>query len=303
VPIPPEPPAELRGRVFRGTRAVQLGVLTPAQLRSGAWRRLRRDVYADAELEVTHLLQAVGVSLVMPEAAVFGGVTAAALWGMTDVASSADDVEVLVPPGDRWTPGPGVRVRATDPGEDAVLEPRWQRRTSRVRTTLDLIRCGSLDDAVVLLDRLVAGRIVPLAEVRAAAAALPRGRGTRQAREVAALADGLAESPPETRVRLLLARSSLPVPVAQYVVRHDGRFVARVDFAWPEKRLALEYDGLWHGDPDQFQRDRRRLNALLAAGWRVRFVTAADLRQPELLLRRIAAALADDHVGSAVVSV
>ena len=52
---------------------------------------------------------------------------------------------------------------------------------------------------------------------------------------------------------LVLRRS---FPVAQYVVRHDGRFVARTDFAWPEHRLALEYDGLWHGEPGQFQRDR-----------------------------------------------
>ena len=67
--------------------------------------------------------------------------------------------------------------------------------------------------------------------------------------------------------------------------------MARVDFAWPEHRLALEYDGAWHGEPGQFRRDRHRLNRLTAAGWRVIFVTAADLRNPEALLRRIARAL------------
>jgi very-short-patch-repair endonuclease len=71
----------------------------------------------------------------------------------------------------------------------------------------------------------------------------------------------------------------------------DGRFVARVDFAWPEHKLALEYDGLWHAEPGQFAKDRRRLNRLQAAGWRVVFVTAADLHDPERLLARIAAAL------------
>jgi hypothetical protein len=302
VPVPPVRPVRLRKRVFRGTWAVEQGLLTPAQLRSSAWRRLRRDVYADAQIQVTHRLLAIGASLVMPPSAVFGGLTAAVLWGAVDLATAADPVEVVVPPGQRWTPGPGITVRSVDPGSDLVGSPRWLRRTSRVRTCLDLARQGSLDESVVLLDRLVAAGVAALSDVRAAAEVLPPGRGSRQIRQVAALADGRAESPPETRVRLLLHRSSLPAPIAQYVVRHHGRFVARVDFAWPEHQLALEYDGLWHGEKEQFQRDRRRLNALLAAGWRVIFVTAADLRRPDLLLRRIAAALADRQFGSVAAS-
>ncbi|WP_091537431.1 endonuclease domain-containing protein [Modestobacter sp. DSM 44400] len=67
--------------------------------------------------------------------------------------------------------------------------------------------------------------------------------------------------------------------------------MARVDFAWPEHRLAVAYDGLWHGEPGQFAADRERLNRLLAAGWRVLFVTAADLRTPDRLIARIAAEL------------
>jgi very-short-patch-repair endonuclease len=68
--------------------------------------------------------------------------------------------------------------------------------------------------------------------------------------------------------------------------------VARVDFAWPERRVAVEYDGAWHAEPGRFARDRQRLNRLQAAGWRVVFVTAADLYRPDELLARIAAALA-----------
>jgi len=105
------------------------------------------------------------------------------------------------------------------------------------------------------------------------------------------LADGLAESPQETRLRLTLGRSRLPAPVAQFVVRDNGGFVARVDFAWPGHRLALEYEGAWHGQGHQVAKDRRRLNRLAAAGWQVLFVTAEDLRHPEELLARIAAAL------------
>ncbi len=126
----------------------------------------------------------------------------------------------------------------------------------------------------MLLDRLVGSRLTTLDALRAAVLALPRCRGSASAREAVDLADGLAESPQETRTRLHLRAGGVPAPVAQYRVLADGRFVARVDFAWPDRKVALEYDGLWHAEPGQFAKDRARLNALQAAGWRVVFVTA-----------------------------
>jgi very-short-patch-repair endonuclease len=71
----------------------------------------------------------------------------------------------------------------------------------------------------------------------------------------------------------------------------SGREVARVDFAWPDRKVAVEYDGLWHAEPGQFAKDRRRLNRLREAGWTVVFVTAADMHRPADLVARIAAAL------------
>ena len=88
-----------------------------------------------------------------------------------------------------------------------------------------------------------------------------------------------------------MRRSGLPDPVAQFRIVDGGGFVARVDFAWPERKVAVEYDGLWHAETEQFAKDRRRLNRLRAAGWTVVFVTAADLHQPSELIAQIAAAL------------
>jgi hypothetical protein len=106
------------------------------------------------------------------------------------------------------------------------------------------------------------------------------GPGSARVRQVCALADGLAGSPQETRLRLLVLRSGLPAPVAQHRVMSGGREIARVDFAWPGRKVAVEYDGLWHAEPGQFAKDRRRLNRLREAGWTVVFVTAADMRRP-----------------------
>ena len=109
-------------------------------------------------------------------------------------------------------------------------------------TAVELAGTGTLEDAVLLVDRLAQERLTNLELVREVAARAS-GRGCRKVRAAVALADGLAGSPQETRLRLLLHRSVLPRPVAQFVVRDAAGFVARVDFAWPEARVVVEYEG------------------------------------------------------------
>ena len=73
--------------------------------------------------------------------------------------------------------------------------------------------------------------------------------------------------------------AGLPRPVTQYVIADGARFIARVDLAWPEEKVAVEYDGVWHAESaDQIHADRRRLNAVLGADWLVLHVTAKRLR-------------------------
>ncbi len=78
-----------------------------------------------------------------------------------------------------------------------------------------------------------------------------------------------------------------PEPTPQFVVRHNGAFVARVDLAWEAIRLALEYDGQWHADRGQLARDRERLRRLHAAGWQVIHVTRNDLRDLDAMVAMI----------------
>jgi hypothetical protein len=253
---------------------------------------LRQDVYADASLPLTHQLMVCAVGLALPPGAGFAGRSAAVLWGATDLAGQDDPVEVVLPRDVRWNPGPGVRVRRLAKGQRLVRCGRWL-CTSRSDIAVDLLRWRALDDGVVLLDQLVHAGMVGLEAAREAAANLPRCQGSARARDAARLADGWAESPQETRLRLLLIRGGLPAPVAQYRVFDGQGFVARVDFAYPELRIAIEYDGLWHGERQAFLDDRRRLNRLVAAGWIVVHVTLDDLRQPARLVARILALRAE----------
>jgi very-short-patch-repair endonuclease len=282
-------PSRLRCRVFRGSAAVRAGLLTRHQLQSSAWRRLFPDVYACASLPITHEVRARAVTRLLLPGAVAGGRTAAVLWGI-DLAGPDDPVECVLPASSRAGACAGVVVSRRMLAPQEVAERRGVRVTTPLRTGIDLARIRPLDDAVVALDRFLRPGLVLVDELRTAAATV-NGRDCRRIREAASWADGLAESPPETRLRLLLHRSRLPRPVAQYRVLHEGRFVARVDFGWPEHKVALEYEGVWHGEAQQVGKDRARLNGLTAAGWVVVFVTAADLRDPAHLLARLGDAL------------
>lgn len=291
MPRTPRRPPELHRTVFRGSAAVAGSRLTRGELRSSAWRRLFADVYVCACVPDTHANRAIAAAGTLLPGAVVSGPSAAVLWGLA-AAGDRDDVELTVPPGGRVTAARGVRVRRRPLGADAVTVRHGVRVTTPVTTALDLAAGETVvDEAVVLVDQVVDRRLATLTDIRAAAAAAT-GPGSRRARQVVALADGLAGSPQETRLRLLFQRSSLPRPVAQHVVRDATGFVARVDFGWPERRVAVEYEGRWHGRHQQVARDRRRLNRLTAAGWTVVFVTAEDLADPAQLLARVAAALA-----------
>jgi len=290
MPRTPVTPPSLRGKIFRGSEQVRAGRLTKAQLRSSAWRRLFPDVYACASLRIDHARRARAAAHLALPGAVLSGRSAGVLWGVA-LAEAEDDVECTLAPGCRAGTMRGIRATRRALPAGAVTRRSGVPVTTADRTALDLARIQPVEEAVVALDQFLRTGLVRLDELRAAARALT-GPGCRQIRRAVELSDGLAESPQETRVRLLLHGSQLPRPVAQYTVRStDGRFIARVDFAWPEARVAVEYEGVWHGRPQQVARDRRRLNELTAAGWTVVFVTAAELHDPVLLIARIAATL------------
>lgn len=289
---PAQCPDPLRGRVFRSCDAVAGGLLTRRQLRSRRWRRLLRGVYADAALPVTHGLYICAARLVIPQEAAFAGRSAAWLYGADDVARPGEPVEVLIDEANRFGPMAGVRIhteRRIPAGH--VVTVNGQVLTSPARTAWDLAaEVADPVEAVVVLDGLLRAGILRPGHLPLLRAPLRR-TGCRRVPAAAELADARSESPQETRLRVRLIRAGLPPPVPQHVVRAGGRFVARVDLAYPEVKLAIEYDGQWHAEPIQLGKDRRRLNALQAAGWRVIHVTAADLHDLGPIVAAIRAAL------------
>ena len=89
----------------------------------------------------------------------------------------------------------------------------------------------------------------------------------------------LTESAMEMRLLQVLRAHGLPEPVTQYTILDHGRFVARVDGAYPDLRISLEYESAdWHTGKAALIRDSARRNAIVAAGWLPVAVTMEDLR-------------------------
>jgi very-short-patch-repair endonuclease len=75
------------------------------------------------------------------------------------------------------------------------------------------------------------------------------------------------------------------------VIGPNGRR-ARLDLAYPEFSVAIEYDGDHHRNREVYATDRRRDNWLAEAGWLILRFTATDaLGQPEAIAQHVRQAL------------
>lgn len=268
---PPVRPVQLRGTFFRGSDALRAGLLTPDQLRGSAWRRLFRDVYMDSRVPDSHRVRCRAVTLILPPGSAVAGRSAACLDDLP-MGSVEDPVHILTRPGTRWARH-GCRVVRTSWLPDGHVRQGDPPRTVAQRTAWEIASEGDLVEAVAALDVLFRAERPRKAGMDSWVAAMP---GSPAARAIA-LADPRAESPPESRTRVRLTLAGFPPPVPQYPLYRGGRFVARLDLAWPEARVAVEYDGLWHGQPGQLMKDRARLNRIHRAEWEVCFLTHAHL--------------------------
>ncbi|PQM44980.1 hypothetical protein C1Y40_04864 [Mycobacterium talmoniae] len=156
--------------------------------------------------------------------------------------------------------------------------------TGPARTAFDIgRRTRARQVRLQRLDALANATGVGIADVEAVIAAHRGARGLNRLRRILPLVDGGAESPQETRTRLVLIDAGLPKPETQIVVRDPyGGFVARVDMGYRELKVGIEYDGPQHWtDPKQRQRDIDRQVALAALGWVIIRVSADLLRYRE----------------------
>lgn len=154
---------------------------------------------------------------------------------------------------------------------------------------------AELDD---LVDRAVARQAVRVDAItdvlgRPAMRHYPGRRRLERRLEERGVMGSPAPSVLESRMARLFVRHHLPVPKAEVVWGADRRY--RLDFAYPELRLAIEVDG-WsaHFTPEKLRSDNRRTNALTRAGWTVLRYTWWDVSfDADRVAREIADAYRD----------
>jgi len=291
----PHVPPELTSGPFTLVEAQSAG-LTWKQVQGTSWRRLGGGLYVWRGLGESPALMLAAIRRRLPPGAAFSGRTAAWVHGLD--LPPCDPVEATVPSPCGTSGRAGVSIRRAPLATGDVVERRGLPVTTPLRTAVDLACNLPTVEAVVAVDMALHRRLLDLEELSAWVDVHPRSKGIARLRRVAELAEPGAESPMETRLRLLLVLAGLPPPRAQVsVLDGRGRFLGRSDLYYPNQRLCIEYDGGTHRD--SLVEDNRRQNRLLSAGYRLLRFTAADIhRSPETVVALVRSALSIPSKGS-----
>lgn len=278
-------------RPFRGVLS-RMPIIATA---SDSTERARSDTLRNAQAYAT----------AMPPSQFFSHTTAAILWDvpLPRLGDQLLDVSVFRP--HRAPRAAGVRGREIDPRLAHVTVHDDLRLTTPASTWAGLGALLHPYDLVAAGDAIVCRRTSgggngshrpPLATLEQLRAAIDAGRRPG----VGALRDAFGRirtdswSRPETWVRLILVDAGLPEPALNFDAYDDsGRFLGCVDLAYPDLRIAIEYEGAHHWmTAEQIRHDIDRLDRLVENGWRIVrltkhhvFTTSGDV------VRRVSVAL------------
>ena len=101
------------------------------------------------------------------------------------------------------------------------------------------------------------------------------------------------DSARESMLRLAIIAAGLPEPIVGHPVPVEGNVVLHPDLSYPQRKIAIEYEGDDHRkDKKRWRQDLRRIVLLEEAGWRVIRATDDDIADPTNMVRVIRAAIA-----------
>ncbi|MFD7075212.1 hypothetical protein ACFV9G_13480 [Nocardioides sp. NPDC059952] len=292
-PLPPTLP-------FTAKMALESGV-TYRQLRElvhlGLVRRLIKGVYVATEMGDSLDLRVAGLKLVVPKDAVVVDRHAGWLLGAEMMLAPGEHLDLQ--PLSVFLPAGRGRLRndLAASGErtfldDDIIEIDGLLVSNSLRTAWDVGRVRWPERAIAAIDQMHRlGQYDPGEFL----AGINRFRGQRYVttlRAVGPLADGRAESPPESVLRIWSKEVRGVDLVPQLEVRRGSRFLGRLDLGNEHLRIGVEYDGAeWHSTPEQLERDRDRRAEMIDDGWLIEVFTKDDtfrrLADPGVRLRRL----------------
>lgn len=283
----------------------QDGVATTAQLlqifsrshldiaiRDGELMKVWPGVYSRGEPDT--LLRLSGLDLRAGEPVAICLATAAAAYGFD--TEEVVDLHVLNPVGHQLRNSDGLVVHRRDGAPLGEVDGRPA--TTAEWTAVEVARALHRPRALATLDAALRSGTCDRRRLRAAAARQAGRRGIVHVRELIPMAAAEAESPMESEARLAMLDGGLTPPVLQYEIADRNWRMWRVDFAWPDRRVAVEYDGFdWHSGPEKLRKDRQKRAALQEIGWTVISIVADDVRRRSWdMVRRIEIELARSRV-------
>jgi very-short-patch-repair endonuclease len=274
--------------LIRGSEALAAGTVTRYQLTT-EYEMLHRNVYLPRGTVLTPKDKAVAAWLWSNRRGVAAGLSAAALHGSKwiDPALPAE----LNQASKHKTPR--ILLHSDRLADFEISSIGGIRVTTPVRTAFDLGRRNGLTTAVIRVDALIQATNLDMDDVRRLVEIHRGMRGVVQMRHVLDLADDGAESPQETRLRLVLTWAHLRPTATQIKVYDEWSLVGRLDMGYPEWKVGVQYDGAQHWeDPRQRTLDIEQDVAYRDCGWRIVRVGADLLRSRRAtIIRRVRAAL------------
>ncbi|MBB2992277.1 hypothetical protein FHR72_003776 [Mycolicibacterium iranicum] len=211
--------------------------------------------------------------------------TAAAAYGFD--TEDTRDIHALNPVRHQLRNSDGLIVHRREGAPLGVADGRPA--TAAAWTAIEVARSLRRPRALATLDAALRSGTCDRRELMLAADRQSGRRGIVAVRGLVPLADALAESPMESEARLAMLDRGLPPPLLQHTIVDRNWRTWRLDFAWPQWRIAVEYDGFdWHSSREHFAKDRLKRAALFEVDWSLISIVADDVRQhPDDMVRRI----------------
>lgn len=298
-----------QGGVFTRAQALTSGVSEDEvnrALESGAWRRLRRGAYAEAEVlqglspRHLHVLALRAFVLQATPPVVASHETAAAVLGLEVWQPSYDWLNVTRPGRSSRREG-GVWHHRAALAADEVTTVDGLTVTSVLRTGVDIARRVDFEHGVVVLDSALRLSGASLEQLREVHFRCVLWAGARTAGRAVAFADPCSGSVGESRARVLLDAVGLPTPETQVgVLDERGQLVGVVDFLI-EGKTVVEFDGSakyrlegLQAEPmaERLWREKEREDTLRRLGYEVVRIVWADLYRPDRVAAHVRAAMA-----------
>lgn len=272
-----------------GSEALAAGIVNRYQLAT-RYDAVFRNVYVPKGQVVRPVDKAMAAWLWSERRATAAGLSAAALHGALWIDAKLP-AEINQPHRHKTN---GIVLHSDKLADDEICIANGVPATTPARTAYDLGRRRGRTTAVIRIDALMQATDLKPADIQLLVDRHRGARGIVQLREAISLSDGGAESPQETRTRLVLTDAGLRPQRTQIdVFRRSGDHVGRIDMGWDDWLVGVEYDGKQHWtDPAVRTRDIDKQAEYEALGWRIIRVSGDILRyRPYVIVARTRAAL------------